>query len=102
LIFSTLGPDGCFYKHRSGEGFRRAYATDVVDTTGSGDAFVGAILYKIAEGNVKISELSDEEVSDIAEFANAAGSIAATTRGGIPSMPTVARVEECRKSVPLL
>ncbi len=102
LIFSTLGPDGCYYKHKNGRGYRKAYNTKVIDTTGSGDAFVGAILYKIAEVNGNIGELNNDEVSDIAEFANAAGSLAATIRGGIPSMPTVAQVEECRISVPLL
>lgn len=102
MVFSTLGPDGCYYRHKNGSGFKKAYATKVIDTTGSGDAFVGAILYKIAEHGSDISKLSNEDIGEIAEFANAAGSVAATIRGGIPSMPTVEKVEECRKSVPLL
>ncbi|MDX1357755.1 MAG: carbohydrate kinase [Clostridia bacterium] len=102
LIFSTLGPAGCYYRHKNGSGYRKAYATKVVDTTGSGDAFVGAMLYKITEHNGDIDGLSNADIADIAEFSNAAGSMAATIRGGIPAMPTVSQVEECRKTVPLL
>lgn len=102
LIFSTLGPDGCYYMHKAGNGPVKAYATNVVDTTGSGDAFVGASLYKIAKQGGDLENLSNADVYDIADFANAAGSIAATIRGGIPSMPTVEQVEECRATVPQL
>ncbi|MBN2881902.1 MAG: carbohydrate kinase [Clostridia bacterium] len=102
LIFTTLGPDGCYYQHKSGSGFLRAYATEVVDTTGSGDAFVGAVLYKTAILEKEISELNNAEIHEMADFANAAGSIAATKKGGIPSMPDVDRVNECRTTTPLL
>ena len=102
LIFSTLGPGGCYYLHENGSGKVRAYNTKVVDTTGCGDAFVGATLYKIAMQGGKIEELSNADLFDIADFANAAGSTAAITRGGIPSMPTVEQVEECRTAVPQL
>ncbi|HPJ22060.1 MAG TPA: carbohydrate kinase [Clostridia bacterium] len=102
LIFTTLGPDGCYYRHANGSGFKRAYATKVVDTTGSGDAFVGAVLYKLALLEKNLSELSEAELVEMADFANAAGSVAATTKGGIPSMPTVERVNDCRKTVPTL
>ncbi len=102
LIFTTLGPEGCYYRHKNGSGFLQAYATKVVDTTGSGDAFVGAILYKTALLEKKPEDLSKEEISEMADFANAAGSVAATTKGGIPSMPDVDRVNECRNNIPLL
>jgi len=42
------------------------------------------------------------EIYEMADFANAAGSVAATTKGGIPSMPDVGRVNECRNTTPLL
>jgi fructokinase len=102
LIFTTLGPDGCYFRHKSGKGFRKAYATKVIDTTGSGDAFVGAVLYRIALMEKDISDLYDEEIGEIAEFANAAGSVAATIKGGIPSMPDVEKVNECRRTIPKL
>jgi fructokinase len=102
LIFTTLGPDGCYYRHENGSGFLRAYATKVVDTTGSGDAFVGAVLYKTAVLGKTLSELTNTEIYEMADFANAAGSVAATIKGGIPSMPDVNRVNECRNTTPLL
>ncbi len=102
LIFSTLGPKGCYFRHESGSGSLRTYSTKVIDTTGSGDAFIGAVLYKLAKFGGDIGKLKKADVYDIADFANAAGSTAATIKGGIPSMPTVEQVEDCRSSVPLL
>jgi len=102
LIYSTIGPEGCYYRHASGKGFLRTYNTKVIDTTGSGDAFIGAVLYKLAKFGGNIDKLKKADVYDIADFANAAGSTAATSKGGIPSMPTVEQVENCRNSVPLL
>lgn len=102
LIFSTLGPEGCYFRHKSGSESLRTYATNVIDTTGSGDAFIGAVLYKIAKYGTSLDKLSKADVYDIADFANAAGSTAATVKGGIPSMATVEQVEECRSSIPML
>jgi len=100
MIFTTLGPDGCYYMHKNGSGYKQAYATKVVDTTGSGDAFVGAVLYKTALLEKPIDELDADELAEMADFANAAGSVAATLKGGIPSMPDVAKVNECRNTTP--
>ncbi len=102
LIFSTLGPKGCYYKHKNGDGLFKTYDTKVVDTTGSGDAFVGAVLHKISVFGKRLDELSRTDLYEITDFANAAGAMAATGKGGIPSMPTVEQTEECRLSIPLL
>ena len=44
LVFITLGPKGCFFRCKAGTGRLPAYDTKVVDTTGSGDAFLGGAL----------------------------------------------------------
>ncbi|MFO7637152.1 MAG: carbohydrate kinase [Clostridia bacterium] len=101
LIFSTLGPRGCLYMHKNGSRRLKTYDTAIVDTTGSGDAYVGAVLFKILQKGTDIGELTDDTLHDIADFANAAGSVAATRKGAIPSMPTEEQVEDCRKNTGL-
>jgi ribokinase len=54
-----------------------------VDTTGAGDAFVGALAVVLSE---------DRPFRDSVRFANAAGSLASTRHGAQPSMPTRAEI----------
>lgn len=41
----TLGDQGLAYADASGSGYLRAIHTEVVDTTGAGDAFTGAVIF---------------------------------------------------------
>ncbi len=41
----TLGEQGLAYAHSNGGGFIRARKTEVVDETGAGDAFTGAVIF---------------------------------------------------------
>ena len=52
---------------------------DVVDTTGAGDAYCGALAASLAEG---------KKIEDAVYFASAAGALAVTKMGAEPSMPT--------------
>jgi ribokinase len=61
-----------------------AFAVDVVDTTGAGDAFCGAFAAAIARG-------TDEHAA--MRFASAAGSLATTRAGAVPSIPLRAEIE---------
>ncbi|MBB4304575.1 ribokinase [Rhodobium orientis] len=58
-------------------------ATEVVDTTGAGDCFCGALAARLSAG---------EPLSDALGFANAAASIAVSRRGAGSSMPTLQEV----------
>ena len=78
-----------------------AFKVDVVDTTGAGDAFLGAVHYRLRDRDVQdIDRLTKEELDDILDFANAAGGLTATKRGAIPSMPTLEEIAACRKNIP--
>lgn len=95
-LFVTLGPDGSFY--RCGDITVRMPAVDVkvVDTTGSGDAFMGAALCRLGERTGdRFQILSEEEMRQILAYANASGSLTATKKGGIPAIPTKAEIEAC-------
>ncbi|MGA1391970.1 MAG: PfkB family carbohydrate kinase, partial [Phycisphaerales bacterium] len=60
-----------------------AFAVEAVDTVGCGDAFVGAMAAAIVRG---------EDVGIALREGCAAGAIAATRAGAIPSLPTRAEI----------
>jgi len=75
----TLGSRGA----QVGEVVVPPYPTDVVDPTGAGDAFCGALGVALAE---------ERPLIEAVRFANAAGALAVATPGAQPSMPTRAAV----------
>ena len=73
------------------------WTVPVVDTTGAGDAFVGAWLYGLASHDVTASRiqsflLKPDAVRRCLAVANACAALSVTGRGAIPSMPTLADV----------
>lgn len=96
LVLVTLGPKGAFYFTRNAEGTVPAYDVETVDTTGAGDAFLGALLRCVGGRTLReLRALSGSEWERIVAFANAAGSLTTARKGAIPAMPTLAQVEEC-------
>ncbi len=79
-----LGARGALALDDDGARLVRGYTVEVVDTTGAGDAFAGALGVRLAE---------DAPVDEALAFANAAGAIAAARFGAQPSLPTRAEVE---------
>jgi fructokinase len=63
-----------------------------VDTTGAGDAFWGAFLYKLVQSGKAPAALSKDEIGGHIVFANTAASISVEKRGGIPSLPALSAV----------
>ena len=90
LVVVTMGSKGCYYKTREESGYIPAPDVKVVDTTGSGDVFTGALLSKLIENGFN---LNDGTLADHMAFACAAGSLCATKFGGIPAIPTKEEVE---------
>ncbi len=76
----TLGRRGA----RVGDTTVAAFDVPVVDPTGAGDAFCGAVSVALAEG---------QELVDATRFASAAGACAVRVAGAEPSMPTRGQVE---------
>lgn len=102
LVLVTLGPKGAFYRTVSQSGSQYAYDVKTIDTTGAGDAFTGAFLYRLVSAVKSIDSISSDELSDMVDFACAAGSLATMRKGAFAAMPGLDDVEQCRKSVPLL
>lgn len=66
---------------------------DSIDATGAGDAFIGAILYSLAERSFTKTELRgwsihEPALHEIITFAMQCGAIACTRKGAIPALPT--------------
>ncbi|KAL6210106.1 hypothetical protein ACLB2K_021044 [Fragaria x ananassa] len=75
---------------KSFRGSVEAFSVTVVDTTGAGDSFVGALLAKIVDDQ---SVLDDEQrLREVLKFANACGAITTTKKGAIPALPTESEV----------
>lgn len=94
LILVTLGAEGCFYRMKRHYGGKNGFTVKTIDTTGAGDAFMGAAIYKILESNKPFEQLTIEELEEMVLFANACGALATTKNGAIPSIPNL---EEIRK-----
>jgi len=87
LMLVTLGEHGCKYYTKDFHGAVDAFKVKQVDTTGAGDAFVGAILSKLVEDQ---SILQDEKrLREMLRFANASGAITTTKKGAIPALPSL-------------
>lgn len=99
-VVVTLGDAGALVAEMSGEGSAggssghraggirewrmAAYPVDAVDTTAAGDAFCGALAAGLASGLT---------FSDALRRATAAGALASTVRGALPSLPTATAVD---------
>ena len=92
LVVVTLGAKGCYYSDGLHSGYLPTFDdVEVVDTTGAGDAFVaatlGGILRRLRAGDPDALR-ADARFRQILVAANAAGSLATTRMGAIPSLPT--------------
>jgi ribokinase len=83
-VVVTLGADGAVHAGRSGEGRVDGFEIDAVDTTGAGDAFVGALAARLDDG---------DDMAEAVRFACAAGAEAATREGAQPSLPPREAIE---------
>ncbi|WP_088316708.1 ribokinase [Kineosporia sp. R_H_3] len=79
----TLGAQGAYAQDDAGDAWARPPAVEVVDTTGAGDAFVGALAASLARG---------ASVTGSLEVAVVVGALAVTATGAQPSFPTAAQV----------
>jgi len=87
-IVMTLGAQGALMSDEKSVVNQPAFPVDVVDATAAGDAFVGAFAAAIAEGRAAEEAL---------RRAAAAGALACTRAGAMPSLPRLHEVEELSK-----
>lgn len=101
-LFVTLGAQGAFCHVNGHQLLCPTYNVKVVDTTGSGDAFIGAALVKLLPYIHDFSLITAEAMRQIMMYANASGSMTATKKGGIPAIPNRTTIEACMNEAALL
>jgi len=103
LVIITLGPKGTFYRSMSVKGHVPAYNVRAIDTTGAGDAFMGALLFCLRNKTIEdVRQLDKPQTEEMISFANAAGSLTTTKKGAIPAMPSHDEIAAFRKSASLM
>ena len=78
-IVVTLGAEGVYVRDQNKDEYIEGHKVNSVDTTGSGDCFIGAMASYLIE---------DKNLFDASVFANKAASISVTRKGASSSMPT--------------
>lgn len=85
-VLVTCGKDGALYATQEECGFSAGNNVEVADTTGCGDAFLGAYLYGLL--------YEDMNMAQRVAYANQVAALCATKKGGLPAMPTKKEVAQ--------
>ena len=88
LVIVTEGSKGASLFTRSSKHFIPAFRVDTVDTTGAGDAFIGAFLYQLMKyGNFTV------DYEEALRFAQATAALVVSKKGAMESLPTLHEVK---------
>ncbi|HLI05513.1 MAG TPA: carbohydrate kinase [Ktedonobacteraceae bacterium] len=97
LVVITRGPLGALLLTRQQSVEAVGVPLQALDTTGAGDAFMGALLYKLMQQNwpdaSQLAALPSRTLQEFGEFANRAAGLSCTRYGGIASLPLLAELE---------
>jgi len=96
-VVLTLGARGLWYSHARSAATLPAHSVHAVDTVGAGDAFCGVLATRWAEHRAA-AHLDADGVRDALYWASAAGALATTRRGAIPSLARRSEVVALLKS----
>lgn len=95
-VIYTQGPNGASIILKDGTTIRHeGFKVKAIDTTGAGDAFIGAAISKILNSsNTSITELFKNEGQEILQFSNLVAAKVTTQYGAIESIPTLEEVNK--------
>ena len=95
LVVVTLGAQGAFYRWRGRTGQVPGKEIEAADTNGAGDAFLGALLYRLTRrGDSPLEGLTQSELEEALDFSNRAAALTCSRAGAIPAMPTGEELEQ--------
>jgi fructokinase len=92
VVTITLGSKGTYLSVNKENIIIPSIKIKQVDSTGAGDAFVGAVLKQVSDIEDK-QNIVFEEWKNIIEFANKVGAITCTNYGAIASMPKLSDIK---------
>jgi fructokinase len=98
LLVVTDGASPIRYFTPASGGSTPAFSVKAIDTNAAGDAFIGGLLYRLAEGNVDAATLAAFAANrlifeDALRFAAACGALAVTRHGAFSALPTLVDVQ---------
>ena len=95
VVIYTKGSRWCCHIFENGiNHYHSGYKVKPVDTTGAGDAFIGAVISRILATDVNLTQLFENEGEEILAFSNSVAAIVTTKYGAINSLPTLQEVEQ--------
>ena len=93
VIAVTLGKEGTLISNSTSSKIIESIKIKSIDSTGAGDAFIGAFLYKLGELQAPKLVIGDfDTLESITTFANKVGAVVCTRLGAISSIPTLAEL----------
>jgi fructokinase len=93
VVAVTLGKEGTFISNGQNNGIVPSIEVDSIDSTGAGDAFVGATLFQLAKEEDPKKVLEDfEYLKQVISFSNKIGALVCTKVGAISAIPNVEEV----------
>lgn len=97
LVMVTDGAADMAWRTRDAHGSVAGFRVRAIDTTAAGDAFVGGLLYRLAEYGIDAAGfeafIADADaIRDAMRFGAACGALAVTRHGAFAAMPTHADV----------
>lgn len=96
LILLTMGRDGSRAYYRDICVERKGRTVDTIETTGAGDTFCGSSLNYILEH--EFEKMTEEQLAEMLDFANAAAAVITTRKGAIRAMPEADEVRALMKN----
>ncbi|MBT2726145.1 carbohydrate kinase [Bacillus sp. ISL-75] len=90
VVAVTLGKEGTLISNGKEHEIVPSISVNSIDSTGAGDAFVGATLYQLAKLEGPGNALEDfKQLKDMIAFSNRVGAIVCTKVGAISAIPTL-------------
>ena len=90
LLVYTMGKDGAaIYRKNKTKVTAAGYQVNVFDTTGAGDSFIGAFLYRLLAEDTALGEYSDAQLESFLTFANLYAAHTTTKEGAIDAMASM-------------
>ncbi|MDH6365970.1 MULTISPECIES: carbohydrate kinase [unclassified Breznakia] len=94
LLIITGGEEGASIYRKDTCITSKGVKVTAVDTTGAGDSFIGAFLYKLLEANVENIEVVDDLLlKEFADFANLYAAHTVTQKGALSVLATQAQLD---------
>ena len=94
MVIYTKGPNGAELYTKEYQVSIPARKVQVLETTGAGDAFIGAFLYQISLQKLPLREITKALATRMLEFAAVVAAITTTRKGAIQSLPSLEEVNK--------